>query len=275
MKKILLATLFLTIIACDSVTEKTIYTVNDPEWDLVAALQAKQCVNKSSLFKEMTKYSDFSKSRFSVGDIFKISQDEDNPELVYVRVNAITATEIILEYNSSNNDLKKIASFSNTEYEKLQIEFEEAFCQKQFEDFIQGSTSSGSFRWRKYRQIEADDNDDNDIDEAFIEVVENLKINFDYPLFFYFYNGTKAKTQILEDGGTENSFTSKITITKANDDENCEDAEGACVFTGALVSNCSIAVDENAIDDFLETSTTVDTANIIGASDCVLLESSN
>ena len=271
MKSLLLFLPLLLFVACDSLTEKTLYTVNDPEWDGVAALQAQKCVDNSSLFKDMTKYSNFSKAEYIVGDIFLIEQDDDLTRKIYVRVNVKTSTQVVLEYSSTDDStLEKIALFDQTEYQKLQDEFEEAFCEKQYSDNFSASVTSGNFTRKKYKQITADGSDDGDTDDAYIDIRETLKINLSYPLFFYYYNGSKVLKKISQKGDAEANSTSKITISKANDIQICKDADEPCAFSGLATPDCSILIDTDAIEN---NDPSVVDSEILNASDCTLLKS--
>lgn len=267
MKKLAILLVPFIFVACDSVTERTIYSKYDPEWKLVADMQAKQCIEKSAILKKIAKYSDFSLTPFSVGDIFRIHQDTDNTKTIYVRVNSITATEMVFEYNNVDDDYDKVAVFTKTEYLKLQSVFEDILCDPKYKSNFTVS-AAGNFRWDKYKVIKPDDDNDN-VDEAFIDQRDNLKIDPNLPLFFYYYNGTKTLKKIAEVGAEEINSTSKITITNGAITETCIDGIEPCVFTNTTTSNCTIAIEESAIDN------KTPTANFLSASDCPLLVSNS
>lgn len=265
MKNLLILVTLLTVSSCNFIQEENVIDKKSPFWGQAAQYQATECINSSSVLKKIEEYSDFTRSPFSIGDIYKINQDKDLTREIYVRVNDITSTEIILQFNSIDNELDKVASFAKTEYLKLQDIFENILCNPVFETNFTAS-SSGKFVWDKYRTIVADDDDD-DVDEAFVDIKETLNINTQYPLFFYYYNGTKVMKRIASNGGEEENSTSKITIAKANDTDACKDNDEPCVFDGRTTPECNIAVDSSAIND------TTDEANFLSASDCEILKS--
>lgn len=272
MKKLaLLLLLPFIFVACDTLSEKTIYNKNDPEWSDAAQLQADECIRKSSVLKNIETYSEFDNSPFTVGDIFRISQDLDDTKEIFVRVNAINATDMILEYNSSDNTLDKVVLFSETEYQNLESDFKLILCSPNFKENFTASSSSGSFTWDKYTVIEADDGDEGDVDEAFTDIRDSLNIDTSYPLFFYYYNGKKVKKEILTDGGAEVNSTSTITVSKANDHATCKDGvTQPCVFTNTLVKTCTLTIDTNA-----KTNTEAVSDFIKNAGDCTFLVSNS
>lgn len=267
--------------SCDKVTEKYLFDEDDDEYEWAQELALSECITDAAIFGEFDDAAEFDDSNFSVGDIFKIKQDDNEGVVIYAKINAINSQDMEIIFSSADDDYRKIVTFEESDHEKLVDVFQTIACNDDYEDYFAtsglNSSTQMSFTWDLETILESDDDDDDDDDpEAYKYVTKELTVSKNYPLFFYFYNGKKSYEYVLEDGDEATTKESNITITEVTDEDECDnendDQNDYCDFDDLDSSSfpiCTVEVDEDAY------SSRGHNTNIISLSgtDCKLLES--
>ena len=248
---------FLFFLSCDTVEEVYLFNQNDPEYPLAEQLAISECINGNAIFSELDNQAEFDNVNFSVGDIFKVTQDANDEEVVFIKIQAINPTDMTLIYDSSNPDLRKKLTFSESEHGNIVTFLKNASCNKTYAEFFEasglGSTSQMSFSWEKQTILIPDDEDDDTSPEAYRNVEESLNVNSSYPLFFYYYNGSKTYDYVLNEGDEEKTKASQLTLTEVTDSEECDedgsDDNTYCQFSTLDTSafpTCNLLADNDA-----------------------------
>lgn len=266
------------ILGCDTVTEEYLYTDKDPEHAILLAMQAAECVNDAEIFDRLEVAGQF-ETNGMLNKIFKISQDTQNQREIYVKVTAVTASDMTLVFNSSENSLDKIVTFELTDHDSIMSELKIMACNTQYDKYFSasglGNTDSMKLTWEKLTINEEDGDDADDDPDRYDERKDTYTFDNDYPLFFFYYNATKVRTSKLDEDEDEKTSTSVITITEVTDEDECDEDEddynNNCEFD-TVTRNCGITVNtglyaSNAFSD------EIISAN--GDADCDLLDSAN
>lgn len=259
MSRWLLIILCLFIFACDTISEEYLFDEDDDEYDLARQLATSECVSEAKIFDVFDEQAEFENVSFEVNDIFRINQDANSTKEIYVKVISIDTTSMTLAFNSSTTDLKKVVTFEESDHEDIVSFLKDASCDDDYSSFFEasslGSSSAMKFEWFKNTIITDDDDDSDSVPEEYEYVTETLTVSASYPLFFYFYNGTKKLERILDEDAEDpkQELTSVITVTKvADDDEDCfpddeDDLKTTCDFSDtSAFPNCTIEVDADA-----------------------------
>lgn len=256
MKRLILISLFF-IISCDTVVEKDLYTRNDPEWNRAAALQSIECIESSLFLQRANQFTEFDNANYEVGDTYQITQDTDT--ITYVQIMAINADNMVLRFNSSNSSLIKEMTFTEVEATDLvENVLEPVFCSPLLSDDIFSSSglsseTRASFVWDKETITTPDDDDDDDIPEIFSEQRDSLTVNLNFPLFFYFYNGTKRLNAAISADQAAVVSTATISIIDITDDEDTCDDDARCDFVDpspqSVFTPCELEVNSAAVNE--------------------------
>ena len=276
----LISILFLFLLISCTEKEKTeiLYNKYDPEYSVIQAYAQSECIRKATVLDEFNAVATFSNSRFQVGDIFELTTS--NPPLNYVtffKINAINTNDIEVIVNSTTDSYDMNLVFTKTSHERLVTFLKGAICNDSVEDYFStsGTTNSNtmSFTWMK-ETISTPDNDDDGVDEVFNKVTETLSVTSTYPLFMYFFNGSKKHEYSISTGTEPTTQTATLTLKEVTTDNVCNSASGdynsSCEFS-SISRNCELEVDEDAYLKRAYASTPLDfTAG--SDSDCTLPE---
>ncbi|MAZ49765.1 MAG: hypothetical protein CME65_14480 [Halobacteriovoraceae bacterium] len=272
----------MSLLSCDRVDEKFLFDEDDPEYDLARQLQLNECISTNAIFGEMDELEEFDESPYAVGDVFKIVQDSSLNTTIYVLVQSISATEMTLAYSSDTERYNKIVTFQESDHADIVSFFEQASCDTDYESFFTAtglnSTAEMSFSWDLETIITADDEDDDEDDddddpEEYRYVTLDMKVDLDYPLFFYFYNGKKSQDFVTTAGNDEQTLESNITITLLEDDDDC--TSDLCDFDSLDLTDtdkfppCDLEVDTDAIEARLYNTNMLS----LSSTDCQFLDS--
>jgi hypothetical protein len=159
-----------------------------------------------------------------------------------------------IEFNSDDDTLDKYITFTEADYAVLQTNLQEAACNSKYSDAFTitglNSTTSATMTWTNKNTIYTPDNDDDDIPEIYRYQTDTLAINLNYPLFLYFYNGTKTQKRVLELDKEEEIIETKIELTDVTTANECvvghEDYNGTCDFLNTPAA-CTITIDGTAL----------------------------
>lgn len=270
--------LLLLMFGCDTVTEEFLYDEDDDEYDTLLAMQAAECVDNAEIFDHLENAGDFENNGM-LNKIFKISQDTQNQREIFVKITSVTSTEMTLVFNSSENSLDKIVTFELTDHDEIMSELKIMACNSEYEKYFSasglGNSDSMKLVWEK-KTINVVDGDDADDDpDEYDERKDTYTFDNDYPLFFFYYNATKARTSKLDADEEEKTSTSVITITEVTDEDECDEDEddynSNCKFD-SVTRSCGITVNtglyaSNAFSDEI--------ISPDGDADCKLLDSAN
>lgn len=250
--------LFLLFLACDTVEEKYLFDENDAEYSRAQQLAINECTSGNAIFSSLETARDFANSQFEQDDIFKIVQDDNEATTIYVKITNIGASDMTLVYSSDEEKYRKVLTFTETNHQDIENFLRLGSCDSDYEDFFKpsnlDSSTTLSFVWDKTTTIISDDEDDSDDKpEAYRDVTETLSVSTLYPLFFYYYNGSKSQKYVLNDGDEEKIKESKISITEVTSAEEC-DEDGTsdnefCKFGSLDTSSfptCTLTVDDDA-----------------------------
>jgi hypothetical protein len=238
----------LILFSCGGKDEREIlYSPHDAEHSLLAAHMSRECIKDATIFNVFETGRVFTNSTFSVGDIFKISQDTDNAFISYVKINTITATDMTLTMISGTADYSKNITFSQADYDLIVDFLEGVACNSDYDQYFStsGLTSSSamSFNWSRDTILTEDDDDK---PETYRYIDESLVASTDYPLFMFFYNGTKKQEYVVDKEIAAQTETSKITITQIT--QTVCDADPTCDgidVPAEVTRNCLIEVDSS------------------------------
>lgn len=253
MKNLSLALLFL-LFSCDEFSERYLYSKYDPEYEESRRFLLQKCVDESSFFSRMTTYADFSQADYRVGDTYLITRtDEDDNELeVFAQITAINAADMVVKFNSVDDDYDSVVTFTEAEYASFQTDLETAACDALADQFsFSGLGSATSIMTRKGETVEVEDSDDDGVDEEYYKSTNVLKFNTALPIFFYLYNGTKTLTYDQdEDEGDNEEQTKKYTykIVEIDEDDDVCDDSASCDFSHTLPA-CNLELDTASVDN--------------------------
>ncbi|MBD63655.1 MAG: hypothetical protein CME62_00480 [Halobacteriovoraceae bacterium] len=238
---------FLILGACKTGEEKYLYDENSPNIDDIRQYAQAECIREATFFSKFDSVSEFDDAAYEVGDIYKISQDDNSATIIYAKIIEKNATDVRIAFNSTTSSYKKYVVYEESDHEDLGSFLEGVVCDSNYEDYFpsaSGLTSSTlKFVWKRETIETADsDDDDDDIADAYHISEQTLSVNINYPSFFYFYNGSKVHKYDIDDTDDENKElvkTSKITIESISASD-C--TSSACDFSHTTPL-CNIVVD--------------------------------
>lgn len=274
---------FLFILSCDETHEKYLYDEDDPEHPVVVQMAAAKCISSSSIFGALEDSKDFTDFE---DKIYKIEQDANEEVTLYVKLDNATATSIDIMVNSAEGDYKKVVTFTEANHDDMMTEIQVMACNSTYDEFFSvsglSSTDLMTLTWTKETIEVADDDDDSDDDpEAYVKRTDEMKFDNDYPLFFYWYNGSKEEEDLND--GDENPTTKKsnLTITEVTDEDECDpgddDFNTYCDFSDTSTSNgfdaCTVNVNTSQYTSNEANDELISLASTSG--ECELLESAD
>ncbi len=236
-------------ISCDTVEEVYLYDKEDPEYSTLLQMAAQQCVDEAKIFDALDKMRDFENYGF-FNRTYKISQDTQNKTDIYVRVTSVSATQMELTFNSSNNDLDKILVFETNDHDDLISELKIMSCNLGLKDHFSASSLASDdnvkLTWKKETITVLDSPDDEDDDpEGYDRREDTFTFDNDLPLVFFYYNATKTAKVKTDEDEQEQSSTSKITIKDVTGEDECntssDDYNSNCEFS-SVTKVCNIVV---------------------------------
>ncbi len=283
MKKFLYLFFMFLVLSCDTVEEIYLYDSDDPEHSILQTMAVEACIDDAEIFDALD---NFENSNL-VGNIYKIEQDANDEETIYVKIMSVSASEIVMRFNSSSDKYDKELTFTSDNHSDILSEIKTMACTEAYEDYFSTSglddNDSMTLTWKKETINSYDDDDEAD---DYLQRTDKYTIDNDYPLLFFFFNGVKTTVSKDEDDEEEETSTSNLTITEVTDEDECDDDTDnddykvSCAFEAGDrgyddensfdEKDCTIAVNlstytSNRFDDEL--------ISIEGDSDCELLES--
>lgn len=236
--------------SCDTVEEVYLYDKDDPEYAELLAMQAAKCVSDANIFDALEGAGDFEGGDF-LNRIYKITQDTQNARTIYVKVTGVTATEMTLKFNSSDDSLDKVVLFEASDHNTLMDELKIMACTPDYDGNFSASglssNDSMTLKWSKETIVVKDDDDSDDEPEEYDRRTDTYTFDNDYPLLFFYYNATKvSKVKDDKDSDDIKSSTSKITIKDVTDEDECkssnDDFNSSCEF-GHTTPLCSVTIE--------------------------------
>jgi hypothetical protein len=218
------------ISSCDTVEEIYLFDKKDPEYAELLVMQAAKCVSDAKIFDALDEAKDFLNSG-ELYRIYKISQDTQNLREVFVKITNVTATEMELKFNSSDDTLDKVVTFEVADHEALIEELKIVSCTTKYSDHFTASglssTDKMTLKWFRETIVVIDDDDDDDEPEKYNRRTDTYTFDKDLPLIFFYYNGTKTSNVMDDDSedAKEKTSTSKITITDVTGEDECDPSE--------------------------------------------------
>jgi len=259
-KLLVLLCLFSFFVSCDD--EEVIYHYNkyDNEYDGLQGIAAEECVENSEVFKYLETTNTFDSANFKVNDIYRVTQEEENSMVLFFKISAISAGSMTIIVNADDSNYDQILTYTETSNDELLDVIKQAACNVKYKDIWNASGFNSeellSLTWNKETITVEDDDDDADDDpEAYYIGTDSLKFDKDYPLFFYFFNGTKQMRYKLTKESTELTKKSTLTIKKivdSDDDGSYEDEKECTDYTSCSFSatgsfaDCTISIDTTA-----------------------------
>lgn len=256
LKLIMTLAIFSFFLSCDKEETRYLYNKYDPEYDVMVNAAKQECVNNSQFFSTYDNYDEFDSAPFNVGEIFKITVEDD--VAIYVKVTAINPTDVELTFDSAEEKYQKVVTWEESDHQELGEFFKTAACSSSYDDYFTSigglnSTSNLSYKWYKETIIVADDDDSDSEPEAYKRQWDSLNVNLRYPTMLYYYNGTKELKKKLDENSDEVAVTKKLTIELMDSgDKECypdsgDSASLGCDFasTGSFPT-CTATVDEDA-----------------------------
>lgn len=233
MNKYVMLTLFFIasiISSCDTVEEIYLFEKKDPEYAELLVMQAAKCVSEANIFDSLDGAKDFLNSG-ELNRIYKISQDTQNLREVFVKITNVTATEMELRFNSSDDTLDKVVTFEVADHEALIDELKIVSCTTEYKDNFTASglssTDKMTLKWFKETIVVIDDDDDDDEPEKYNRRTDTYTFDNDLPLIFFYYSATKTSKVMDDDSddAKEKTSTSKITITDVTGEDECNSSK--------------------------------------------------
>lgn len=277
MKNIYLSTLLILLLSCVGKEEEVVlYTQYDPEYSDIQTFAKSECIEEATIFSVFDEKADFTNSVFEVGDIFKVVQDVTAPVVTYFKIVTMNASVMTVNVkSSSSSSYDMILTFSQSAHEDLVTFLENITCNNDAQEYFStsGLTSSSqmSLNWSRDK-IQLLDDDDNA--EEYFYVDESLNISTSYPLFMYFFNGTKKHEYVQTSGTTPVTNTSTLTISEVTSTE-CSD-DTTCAQIDSVTRVCEIEIDAT-VNGYLSQEPTYTPLDFTAASavDCKFLESAD
>jgi hypothetical protein len=225
-KSLFFVLLFCAFSSCDTIEDIYLYDKDDPEYAELLVMQAAQCVNDANIFDALDIAKDFQNTD-ELNRIYKISQDTQNLREIFVKITAVSATEMELRFNSSDDTLDKVLTFEVSDHEALIDELKIVSCTKDHADNFTAtglsSSDSMTLKWFKETIVVADDDDSDDEPEKYNRRTDTFTFDNDFPLLFFYYSATKTSNVMDETGddAKEKTSTSKITIKDVTSEDEC------------------------------------------------------
>ncbi|MBT4792231.1 MAG: hypothetical protein HON90_11720 [Halobacteriovoraceae bacterium] len=277
MAKLLLFIFIFTIYNCDTVEEEYLYNSNSPEYADILAWAAQECVDNAEVFDALDTAGDFEGSG-QLNRIYKITQDDHDSETIFMKIYAVSASEMQVIVSSSVKLDKRII-FSKTDHDELLAQLKIVACSEEYKANFSASGLDNSDRmtltWKKETVHTIDGDDDDDVADKYSRQTDTLIFDRNLPLFFYFYNGTKTgdlKKAVASDKVTG---TSKISIVEVTGTSECSDDERCNLLISITDTSsfptCEIEINKNKF----ETNAYSDEFFSPASSGCVFLESAD
>lgn len=248
MKQIFIMLFFL--LSCDTSEEINLYDSSDYEYSYLQALAAEKCIEQASIFDALDLSGDFENSA-QLDKIYKITQDSFAANSMFIKVSAVTATQMTLIVNSFNSVLRKVITFEQADHDALLAHLELVSCSLLYSANFSASNLGGadtmSLVWRKESISVQDGDDDNTEADSYQRQIDSLVFNRNYPLFFYFYNGTKQVNIKLDSATDEKTGTSTLAISEVTSSGECNAGDASynefCAFSDTSeFASCDIVV---------------------------------
>ena len=277
MKKLFFGfSIFALLTSCGGKDESEIlYTQYDDEYSDIQTFAFNDCVDEAEVFTSFNSVGEFDNSEFAVGDIFKLIHDTSSAFYSYFQITSINANDMVVTINSNNDAYDMILTFEESDHDSIEDFFKQVACNISYDDYFSNSSLESSttftFNWFKETVGIADDDDDGD-DEVYNYVTESLTASTAYPLFMFFFNGTKKHQYDLTNDDEDNSttITSTLTISEVTGEEECDSSDSGydstCEFA-SVTRNCALEVDDTVVSTRAHTTTPL---SLSGDADCLL-----
>lgn len=259
MKKIFALFVYMNLfLGCDAVMYEYLYDSSDTaEYAALKAMAAQKCIDDASIFDALDATGDFVNTGL-LNKVYSITQDSAPEKILYMKISAVSATSMSVHVNSGDNALDKTILFEKTDHDSLLSELKIMACSldesTNFSSSGLDSSDKMTLTWNKESISVPDSADDtDDTPEAYQRRTDTLAFETAYPLFFYFYNGSKVattKTQTADEkSGTSKLVIKDVTATDICDASVDEDTEiefdNDCNFeatTTALFPTCNLVI---------------------------------
>lgn len=236
MKYFLNALLFFSILGCDETVDKYLYEEGDPEYSILQQMQAAECINSSKIFTTLENTSGDLAS--FLGKIYRITVGSDET-IIYMYVSTADASSMTVKLSSDDTDLNKNIIFTSADHTSLLDEIKIMACNSAYEDHFSSSglssTSSMSLTWNKETIIDSDVDDETDDYEAYSRQTDKYVFNKEYPLFFYFFNGSRSFAKKASATSSETTGSTDIAIKEIDSGE-CDDI---LICNGIIITDTS------------------------------------
>jgi hypothetical protein len=276
MNNLLCLFLIFSTLSCDTTEEFFLYDDSDPEYQYLKEMAIQKCVNDANVFDALDLAGDFENAD-QVGRIYKISQDTLISVDTYVKITSASATEMILEFNSDNNLYDKILTFEKVDHNLILSELKVMACNDLYEEHFSasglGSNDSMTLTWVKETVTIEDDDDEDDIDEAYTKRTDKYTFDNDYPLFFFFYNAVKTGVKKNNNEDERSPVTINITITEVTDDEGCDEYGNDDLTRSNFNNNFRSCALEVVLEKYKTNEYIDEILDLSGDDDCALIPS--
>lgn len=248
------------VLSCDTTREEFLYDKDDPEYRFAQQLAQSDCIEEARIFDRLEVLGDFVESG-RLNRIYKVSQDENRKETIYIKVISTSSSQTRFAVNSVTDvDYRKIIVFDEKDHSDLMSFIKSASCDTNYSNNFSASGLESedtlTLTWKKETIIVKDSSDDvDDEPEAYKRETDVYKFDDDVPLFFYFYNGSKTTTQKAQNEEEGEPQKSNLSITDVTNEVECnpsaDDFNNGCDFSSSTINNLDICEIEINLDAYL------------------------